>query len=188
MVLRAQTPRIQLGMRKRAWRRAPRIRRSAAASPQTAKLQPIPPWCALETTTRSIKFASITLEGTTTRSSSCFVTSIPASAIRGSFALGKKFVFRRLEACRPRQTFPQNQMAAPRPWRKKTMSKNFELLQQAELNSGPAPSTDAPRATSAPRVTPLRNSNYVGSVLRKGSDPSDRMDLDRLTEEESLRL
>jgi len=76
------------------------------------------------------------------------------------------------------------------------MSKNFELLQQAELNSGAAPSAGAPRATggsratSAPRVTPLRpSSDYVvGSGLRKGISTSDRMDLDRLTEEESLRL
>jgi capsular exopolysaccharide synthesis family protein len=78
------------------------------------------------------------------------------------------------------------------------MSKNFELLQQAELNSGPAPSAgaphthptgSAPRPTSAPRVTPLRpSSDYMGNALRRGSGASDRMDLDRLTEEESLRL
>jgi capsular exopolysaccharide synthesis family protein len=60
------------------------------------------------------------------------------------------------------------------------MSKNFELLQQAELNGGSIP-TGKPPALKAVRFgNGKRNGN--------GSDRSERLDLERVTEEETLRL
>ena len=62
------------------------------------------------------------------------------------------------------------------------MSKNFELLQQAGSNGGPVPSMEAPRLTA------LRYGKANGHGNGQGKGRAERLDLDRIAEEESLRL
>jgi capsular exopolysaccharide synthesis family protein len=60
------------------------------------------------------------------------------------------------------------------------MSRNFELLQKTELTGGPAP------VVETRRITAVRYGKGHGNGKAKGR--ADRLELDRLAEDESLRL